>query len=184
METDKRALDVHQREEAFILRYDALFRWACLLTNDPVEAEDLLQDCYVAFVSTNTNTVIENLDGYLRRMLSNLQRSNRMREARHVIAELEQPCDIEAGVDVLAQMEERERQQEIKRQVKVIYDCANCPNTALGRTKGGKIFILRYYQRKIGSEVARLTGSTLGAVHQWVRVARHEIRKRHRFKCS
>jgi len=182
LETDNRALDVHQRELAFILRYDALFRWACRLTNDPVEAEDLLQDCYVAFVSTSSNTVIDNLDGYLRRMLSNLLRSKRMREARHAIVELDQQCDIEGGVSVLAQIEERERQQEIKRQLKLIYDFANCPNTALGRTKGGKIFILRYYQQKIGSEVARLTGSTLGAVHQWVRIARHEIRKRHRFK--
>ena len=182
METDNRALDVHQREQAFILRYDALFRWACRLTNDPVEAEDLLQDCYVAFVSTSTNTVIDNLDGYLRRMLSNLLRSKRMREARHAIVELDEQCDLEVGVSVLAQIEERERQQEIKRQLKLIYDFANCPNTALGRTKGGKIFILRYYQQKIGSEVARLTGSTLGAVHQWVRIARHEIRKRHGFK--
>ena len=105
-----------------------------------------------------------------------------MRKARHAIAELNEPCDVEAGVNVLAQIEELERQQEIKRQLKLIYDFADCPNTALGRTKGGKIFILSYYQHKIGSEVARLTGSTLGAVHQWVRIARHEIQKRQRFK--
>ena len=173
---------MRQRQEAFTLRYDALYRWACRLTNDPVEAEDLLQDCYVAYVSTTTNAVIENVDGYLRRMLVYMLRSKRMRQARFNFAPLDEAYGIDGGINVLAEMEERERQDAIQRQLKVIYNFAKRKNTPLGRTKAGKIFILRYYQNKSGSEVAELTGSTRGAVDQWVRLARLEIRQRYRFE--
>ena len=169
---------MRQRQEAFTLRYDALYRWACRLTEDPIEAEDLLQDCYVAFVSTNTNTCIENLDGYLRRMLAYMLRSKRTREARYTIAELDEAHHIQGGTNVLAEIEERERQEDIARQLKLIYNFAKRRNTVLGRTKAGKIFILRYYENKSGSEVANLTGSTRGAVDQFVLIARREIKKR------
>jgi RNA polymerase sigma factor (sigma-70 family) len=179
--TDKRALAVREREDAFTLRYDALYRWACRLTGDTLEAEDLLQDCYVAFVSTNTNAMIGNLDGYLRRMLAYMLRSKRAREARHNMAQLEEADELEGGINVLAEIEERERQDAIKRQLRLIYNFAKRRNTPLGRTKAGKIFILRYYENKSGSEVAKLTGSTRGSVNQWVRIARQEIQKRYRF---
>ena len=39
LSTEKKTLGLRQRQEAFTLRYDALYRWACRLTNDPVEAE-------------------------------------------------------------------------------------------------------------------------------------------------
>ena len=71
---------MRQREEAFMSRYDALFRFAYSLTNDRAEADDLLQDCYALFVSANRNAPIEDLDTYLRRMLSNLRQSNLMRQ--------------------------------------------------------------------------------------------------------
>ena len=77
---NKEDLAMRQREEAFMSRYDALFRWAYSLTNDRAEAEALMQDCYALFVSTNRNALIEDLDAYLRRMLSNLRHSNLMRQ--------------------------------------------------------------------------------------------------------
>jgi len=90
LSTEKKTLVVRQRQDAFTLRYDALYRWACRLTQDPIEAEDLLQDCYVAFVTTSTNARIENLDGYLRRMLAYMLRSKRMSEARYPVAEVDE----------------------------------------------------------------------------------------------
>ena len=71
---------MRQREEAFLSRYDALLRWAYSLTNDHVEAEALMQDCYALFVTANTNALSEDLDAYLRRMLSNIRQSNLMRQ--------------------------------------------------------------------------------------------------------
>ena len=150
------------------------------MTGDPVEAEDLLQDCYVAFVSANTSTSIENLDGYLRRMLSNMLKSRRVREARYSIAELNEANEIASGISVIAEIEERERQEAIKRQLRTIYNYARRRNTLLGRTKAGKMFILRYYENKSGSEVANLTGSTRGSVDQFVLMARREIKRRFR----
>jgi hypothetical protein len=78
--TNKDDVAIRKREEAFMSRYDALFRWAYSLTNDRAEAEDLMQDCYALFVSANINPLIEDLDAYLRRMLSNLRQSNLMRQ--------------------------------------------------------------------------------------------------------
>ena len=182
MRADKKPIAVRRREEAFTLRYDALYRWACLLTGDLVEAEDLLQDCYVAYVSSTTNVVIANLDGYLRRMLAYMLHSKRIRHARFTYESLDEAYDLQDRVNVLAQIEERERQEAMQLQLKRIYNFARRKNTPLGRTKAGKIFILRYYQNKSGNEVARLTGSTRGAVDQWVRIARLEIRKRYRFE--
>ena len=173
---------VRQRQEAFTSRYNTLYRWACRLTDDPVEAEDLLQDCYVAFVSTNTNARIENLDGYLRRMLAYLLRNKRTKEARYTVAELDEAHHIQGGVNALAEIEERERQHAIQRQLRLIYNFAKNRRTRLGRTKAGRIFILRYYENKSGSEVARLTGSTRGSVDSLVRIARQEIKKQYRFR--
>jgi len=178
--TEKKTLVVHQRQEAFASRYAKLYQWACSMTGDSVEAEDLLQDCYVAFVSANTSTSIENLDGYLRRMLSNMLKSRRVREARYSVAELNEANEIASGISVIAEIEERERQEAIKRQLRRIYNYARRRNTLLGRTKAGKMFILRYYENKSGSEVASLTGSTRGSVDQFVLMARREIKRRFR----
>jgi DNA-directed RNA polymerase specialized sigma24 family protein len=109
-------------------------------------------------------------------------RSKRTREARYTIAELDEAHHIQGGMNVLAEIEERERQEDIARQLKLIYNFAKRRNTVLGRTKAGKIFILRYYENKSGSEVAHLTGSTRGAVDQFVLIARREIKKRFRLK--
>jgi len=152
------------------------------LTQNPIEAEDLLQDCYVAFVSTNTNTGIENLDGYLRRMLAFMLRNKRTKEARYKVAELDEAHHIQGGGNALAEIEEVERQHAIQRQLRHIYNFANNRRTALGRTKAGRIFILRYYENKSGSEVAKLTGSTRASVDSLVRIARQEIKKRYGLK--
>ena len=66
------------------------------MTDDPPEAEHLLHDCYVLFVTAKTNANIEDLDAYLRRMLSNILRSNRMRQAR-CNAEIQRSQDTEAA---------------------------------------------------------------------------------------
>lgn len=178
----RKALAVRERETAFTIRYDALYSWACRLTNDPVEAEDLLQDCYVAYVSTHRTAIIENLDGYLRRMLAYMLRSKRVKEARFALAEFDEAYQIAGGTNALAEIEERERQEAIKRQLRLIYNFAKRRNNPIGRTKAGKVFIMRFYENKSGSEVARLLGSTRGAVDQWVLIARKEIQKRYRFK--
>ena len=53
---------------------------------------------------------------------------------------------IHSDMNVLGAIEERERQEDVKRQLRVIYNFAKRRNTVLGRTKAGKIFIKRYYE--------------------------------------
>ena len=109
-------------------------------------------------------------------------RSKRTREARYTIADLDEAHHIQGGTNVVAEIEERERQRANLRQLTVIYNFAKSRRTVLGRTKAGKVFILRYYENKSGSEVAKLTGSTRGAVDPFVLIARREIKKRYRLK--
>lgn len=163
------------------MRYDALYKWACRLTNNSTDAEDVLQDCFVAFVTTNRDELIENVDGYLRRMLAYMLAGKRRMDARFNLYQIEEAYQIESGMNVLAEIEERERQHAIRRQLRLIYNFAKRRNNPVGRTKAGKIFILRLYENKSGGQVARLTGSSRGAVDQWVRIARLEIQKRYQF---
>lgn len=163
------------------MRYDALYKWACRLTSNSTDAEDLLQDCFVAFVTTNRDELIENIDGYLRRMLAYMLAGKRRMDARFNLYQIEEAYEIESGMNVLAEIEERERQYAIRRQLRLIYNFARRRNNPVGRTKAGKIFILRLYENKSGREVAQLTGSSRGAVDQWVRIARLEIQKRYQF---
>jgi DNA-directed RNA polymerase specialized sigma24 family protein len=181
MATNRGVLEtLDEREQAFINRYDALFKWACRLTRDAIEAEDVLHDCYVAYVSSNTNTVIENLDGYLHRMLSNINHSRHMKRRRSMGAPMEDALELTCDSNILNDIEERERQAAIKRQLRLIQNFALRRNNPVGRTKAGKVFVLRYYQNRSAAEVAKLVSSTPTSVDQWVRIARTEIKKHYK----
>src|SRR6266478_9235099 len=60
-----------KREELFTERYERLLSWALRLTNQHrASAEDLVQDAFIQFTRGRTSLdAIENIDGYLRRML-------------------------------------------------------------------------------------------------------------------
>src|SRR5918997_5679758 len=60
-----------KREQLFTERYESLLAWAMRLTNQQRDlAEDLVQDAFVQFILGRTRLEeIENIDGYLRRML-------------------------------------------------------------------------------------------------------------------
>src|SRR5918993_3925219 len=60
-----------KREQLFTERYEDLLAWAMRLTNQQGDsAEDLVQDAFVQFMLGRTRLEeIENIDGYLRRML-------------------------------------------------------------------------------------------------------------------
>ena len=62
------------REELFTERYEILFAWALQLTNQQRDtAEDLVQDAFVQFMLARTQLEeIENINGYLRRLLRNM----------------------------------------------------------------------------------------------------------------
>src|SRR5882724_29677 len=76
-----------KREELFTERYERLLVWALRLTNQHrPSAEDLVQDAFIQFVLGRTSLEeIENIDGYLRRMLRYMQLSRMSRNAQKVL---------------------------------------------------------------------------------------------------
>src|SRR5215510_10464287 len=75
-----------KREQLFTERYESLLAWALRLTNHQREAaEDLVQDAFVQFKLGRTRLEeIENVDGYLRRMLRYMHFSKLNRSAQHL----------------------------------------------------------------------------------------------------
>ena len=76
-----------KREELFTERYERLLAWALRLTNqNRASAEDLVQDAFIQFVLGRTSLEeIENIDGYLRRMLRYMHLSRMNRNAEKVL---------------------------------------------------------------------------------------------------
>src|SRR5687768_11031362 len=74
------------REELFTERYERLLVWALQLTNQHrPSAEDLVQDAFIQFILGRTSLeAIENIDGYLRRMLRYMHLSRMSRNAQKV----------------------------------------------------------------------------------------------------
>ena len=75
-----------KREQLFTERYESLLAWAMRLTNQQRDAaEDLVQDAFVQFVLGRTRLEeIENIDGYLRRMLRYMHVSRLSRSAQRL----------------------------------------------------------------------------------------------------
>ena len=75
-----------KREQLFTERYESLLAWAMRLTNQERDvAEDLVQDAFVQFVLGRTRLEeIENIDGYLRRMLRYMHASRMSRQAQRL----------------------------------------------------------------------------------------------------
>ena len=71
-------------EEVFLARYGSLRAWAMRLTGgDAARAEDLVHDAFVHFTLARPDLArMQNLDGYLYRMLRNLNTSQMRRAAR------------------------------------------------------------------------------------------------------
>jgi len=77
LEPDRISPRSETREEVFTKRYAQLLAWALRLTNQHrASAEDLVQDAFIQFTRGRTNLAeIENVDGYLHRMLRNMNLS-------------------------------------------------------------------------------------------------------------
>src|SRR5215212_7381939 len=75
-----------KREQLFTERYAGLLAWAMRLTKQRRDAaEDLVQDAFVQFVLGRTRLEeIENIDGYLRRMLRYMHIARLSRSAQHL----------------------------------------------------------------------------------------------------
>jgi RNA polymerase sigma factor (sigma-70 family) len=161
-------------EEVFLGRYRSLRAWALQLTrNERDQAEDLVHDAYIQFTLAQPDLdSIQNLDGYLYRLLRNLhlsqvRRSERLHRRALSIVDYD---SAEIGLRFGDPRQQIRLQDELRQVCQ--YAC-NRKDTS----KAGSVLILRFLHGYYPREIARVMLSTRPAVEERLRVARSEARQ-------
>jgi RNA polymerase sigma factor (sigma-70 family) len=162
-----------ERQQLFTQRYERLLGWALRLTNyHRQSAEDLVQDAFVQFVLSKTALEsIDNLDGYLRRMLRYmyLSRINRNAQVDHAalsIADYDSFLLSRTAIEPSRRMLAQEELCEICR-----YACSRKETS-----RAGGVLILRFFHDYQPSEIAEVLCSSRHSIDEWQRVARREVK--------
>ncbi|HET6855021.1 MAG TPA: sigma factor, partial [Pyrinomonadaceae bacterium] len=132
-----------KREQLFTERYESLLAWALRLTNQQRDAaEDLVQDAFVQWVLARTKLEeIENIEGYLRRMLRNMHVSRMSRSAQHLhesalsVADYDSFCLGWTAIEPPRRMQASEELHQI-----CTYACSRKESS-----KAGSVLILRFF---------------------------------------
>ena len=163
-----------KREELFTERYERLLAWALRLTNqDRPSAEDLVQDAFIQFVLGRTSLEeIENIDGYLRRMLRYMHLSRMSRSAEKVLDRTISITDYDS-FDQSWRAIEPARRMQVKEELSQIcaYACSRKETS-----RAGAVLILRFFHNYYPSEIAQVLRTSRHCVDQWQRVARSELK--------
>lgn len=163
------------REQLFTERYEALFAWALQLTHQQREsAEDLVQDAFVQFMLARTQLEeIENIDGYLRRVLRNMYISRVTRLAQRLQQDMAFSI---ADFDTLrlgwTAIEPPRRVQAAEQLHQICaYACFRKESS-----RAGSVLILRFFLDYFPTEIASILSSNRHCVDQWQRLARREVK--------
>jgi RNA polymerase sigma factor (sigma-70 family) len=163
--------DAHK--EIFLRHYQPLLRRALRLTEGSrARAEDLLHDAFIQFVVCRPDLdSIDNLDGYLYRLLLNLFRAQRrkaaqMQDISFNIADYDSARLGLYAIDVQARWQAQEDLIRICH-----YACVRKETS-----RAGSVLILRFFYDYSPSEIAKMTLSPRRAVDDWLRLARREVR--------
>jgi RNA polymerase sigma factor (sigma-70 family) len=162
------------REQLFTERYEALFAWALQLTHQQREAaEDLVQDAFVQFVLARTQLEeIENIDGYLRRVLRNMyisrvtRLSQRLHDTAFSIADFDTLRLGWTAIEPPRRMQAAEQLHQI-----CAYACFRKESS-----RAGSVLILRFFLDYFPTEIASILSSNRHCVDQWQRLARREVK--------
>ncbi len=163
-----------KREQLFTERYECLLAWAMRLTNQQRDAaEDLVQDAFVQWVLGRTRLEeIENIEGYLRRMLRNMHVSRMSRSAQHLHESALSVADYDSfrlgwtAIEPPRRMQASEELHQI-----CTYACSRKESS-----KAGSVLILRFFHNYFPSEIVRILNSSRNCVDQWQRLARREAK--------
>ena len=163
-----------KREQLFTERYESLLAWALRLTNQQRDAaEDLVQDAFVQWVLARTKLEeIENIEGYLRRMLRNMHVSRMSRSAQHLhesalsVADYDSFCLGWTAIEPPRRMQASEELHQI-----CTYACSRKESS-----KAGSVLILRFFHNYFPTEIIRILNSSRNCVDQWQRLARREAK--------
>src|SRR5215217_6461835 len=163
-----------KREQLFTERYEDLLAWAMGRTNHQREAaEDLVQDAFVQFMLGRTQLEeIENIDGYLRRMLRYMHVSRLSRSAQHLHETALSVADYDSGRLGWTAIEPPRRMQAFEELHQICtYACARKETS-----RAGSVLILRFFHEYFPTEIASILNSSRHCVDQWQRLARREVK--------
>src|SRR5260370_41443213 len=154
-------------------RYKGLLGQAVQLTDREKQiADDVVQDDYIQFTVCRPDLrSIENIDGYLYRMvrklhMSQLRRATRLQYCSSFLVDYE---SLEIGLramDLGAQMRVQDELRLICR-----YACIRKSSS-----KAGSVLLLRFFHGYYPTEIARILISPRSAVDDWLRIARREAK--------
>ena len=174
---DQRRAAAHpedDREQLFTERYEALLAWALRLTHQQRDsAEDLVQDAFVQFMLGRTRLEeIENIDGYLRRMLRYMHVSRMSRAAQHLPDTMLSVADYDSFRLGWTAIEPSRRMQAFEELHQICaYACSRKESS-----RAGSVFILRFFHNYYPTEIASILSSSRHCVDQWQRLARREAK--------
>jgi RNA polymerase sigma factor (sigma-70 family) len=163
-----------KRERLFTERYESLLAWAMRLTNnDRGTAEDLVQDAFVQFVLGRSRLEeIENIEGYLRRMLRYMHVSRLSRSAQHLQEAALSIADYDSGRVGLMVIEPPRRMQASEELLQICdYACSRKESS-----RAGSVLILRFFLDYFPTEIAAVLNSSRHSVDEWQRLARREAK--------
>ena len=169
---DRREQKREDREELFAQRYEGLLAWALRLTNyHRASAEDLVQDAFIQFVLGRTSIdEIENIDGYLRRMLRYMHLSSISRNSiMERTLSINDYDSFHRGWEAIEPSRHLQAKEELFKICS--YACARKETS-----RAGAILILRFFHEYYPSEIASVLCSSRHCVDQWQRVARNELK--------
>jgi RNA polymerase sigma factor (sigma-70 family) len=165
---------VESREQLFTLRYQQLLVWALRLTHQQREsAEDLVQDAFIQFTRSQTSLdTIENLDGYLRRMLRYMHLSRLSRNSK-------QGHDLPLSMVDYDSLHLGWQSLEVQRRLQAHEELAQICQYACIRketSRAGGVLILRFFHDYFPNEIAKVICSSRHCVDEWQRLARREVK--------
>ncbi|MFN2408092.1 MAG: RNA polymerase sigma factor [Pyrinomonadaceae bacterium] len=162
------------REQLFTERYEIMLAWALRLTNQQRDAaEDLVQDAFVQFMLARRQLEnVENINGYLRRLLRNLYLSRVTRVSQRLHDSALSIADYDTfrlgwtAIEPPRRMQAAEDLQQI-----CAYACFRKESS-----RAGSVLILRFFLDYLPTEIASVLGSSRHCVDQWQRLARREVK--------
>ena len=163
-----------RREQLFTERYESLLAWALRLTHqDRGAAEDLVQDAFVQFMLGRTGLEqIENIDGYLRRMLRYMHASRMSRQAQRLNDAALSVADYDSLSVGWTALEPARRMQALEELQQICsYACARKESS-----RAGSVLILRYFHEYLPTEIAGIIASSRHCVDQLQGLARREVK--------
>jgi RNA polymerase sigma-70 factor (sigma-E family) len=158
------SLRKRQSFEAFVVEHGpALYRTAFLLTGDPAEAEDLLQEALTRTYRRWNREVVTHPAAYVRQAMVNLMR-NRWRRRVPMVVELttEHETTIEGRDDASGKVEDRDR-------------LARALATLSPRQRA--VVVLRYWDDVSEEQTARMLGCSVGSVKSHGARGLHALRR-------